>query len=139
MRSKSAVPTESAEQIALFKWAKLAQGTMPELALMYAIPNGGLRSKVTAARMKAEGVKAGVPDIHLPVARGGYLSLYIELKRVKGGRVSPGQMAFFDALRLGGHRVVVCFGWAEAQQAITNYLKGSRYFRALPSTQETQP
>ena len=55
--------SEHAHQVALFDWANLHLGRMPELAAMYAIPNGGARSKATAGKLKAEGVKAGVPDI----------------------------------------------------------------------------
>lgn len=51
-----------------------------ELALLHHIPNGGARSKATAGRLKAEGVKAGIPDICLPVPKNGYGALYIELK-----------------------------------------------------------
>ena len=63
--------SEHQEQAALFRWAWFAQVKHPALALLYAIPNGGHRHKAVAARMKAEGVKAGVPDLCLPVARGG--------------------------------------------------------------------
>ena len=59
---------EGAEQTALFDWVEIAKGTMPELALLFHIPNGGLRSKTEAARMKRQGVKAGVPDMLLPAA-----------------------------------------------------------------------
>ena len=67
--------SEHAEQVALFKWAEFAAARWPELTLMHAIPNGGHRNKITAARLKAEGVRAGVPDICLPVARGGWHGL----------------------------------------------------------------
>lgn len=53
------VPSESDEQICLFEWAEVMKGQIPELRLLFHIPNGGYRNKVTAARMKAEGVKAG--------------------------------------------------------------------------------
>lgn len=78
-------PSEDVEQAQLFAWAAYASGKYPELALMHHIPNGGKRGKAEAARFKLQGVKAGVPDIFLPCARGGCHGLYIELKRVKGG------------------------------------------------------
>ena len=59
--------SESVEQCCLFRWAGYSLGLHPELKLMYHIPNGGKRNITTARRLKAEGVKAGVPDIHLPV------------------------------------------------------------------------
>lgn len=116
--------TESQQQQLLFEWAALAAGRWPELALMYHIPNGGSRSKSEAGRFRAEGVKAGVPDICLPVARGGYHGLYIELKRVKGGRVSTAQQGWIAALRDQGYYACVCKGWDDAAGAIKAYLEG---------------
>lgn len=115
--------TESQEQQLLFEWAALSAGRWPELALMYHIPNGGSRSKAEAGRFKAEGVKAGVPDICLPVARGGYHGLYMELKRVKGGRVSPAQQGWIAALRDQGYYACVCKGWDDAAHIIKAYLE----------------
>jgi len=74
---------ESDHQIALFQWVSYQLKRYPELELLYHIPNGGYRYKTTARRLKAEGVKAGVPDICLPVPRGGYHGLYIEMKAGK--------------------------------------------------------
>lgn len=115
--------TESQQQQLLFEWAALSAGRWPELALMYHIPNGGSRSKSEAGRFRAEGVKAGVPDICLPVARGGYHGLYIELKRVKGGRVSPAQQGWIAALRDQGYCTCVCKGWDDAAHVIKKYLE----------------
>lgn len=115
--------TESQEQQLLFEWAALSAGQWPELALMYHIPNGGNRSKSEAGRFKAEGVKSGVPDICLPVARGGYHGLYIELKRVNGGRVSPAQQGWISALRDQGYCACVCKGWDDAAHVIKKYLE----------------
>lgn len=116
--------TESQEQQLLFEWAALSAGRWPELALMYHIPNGGSRSKSEAGRFRAEGVKSGVPDICLPVARGGYHGLYIELKRVKGGRVSTAQQGWIAALRDQGYYACVCKGWDDAAHVIKAYLEG---------------
>ena len=62
-------PTENQEQAALFEWAEAASGKYPELRLLHAIPNGGLRDGRTAAVLQRTGVKSGVPDIHLPIPR----------------------------------------------------------------------
>lgn len=43
--------SEHAEQVALFGWAVFASVRWPELALLHAIPNGGHRNKITAARL----------------------------------------------------------------------------------------
>lgn len=115
-------PTEHAEAAMLIRACRAAEATHPELRLLYAIPNGGHRARRTAAQMKAEGVKAGVPDYHLPVARGGHIGLWVELKRTNGGRLQPEQRAWLDALERQGHRVVVARGWEEAFGAIRNYL-----------------
>ena len=115
-------PTEHAEAAMLIRACKAAEATHPELRLLYAIPNGGHRAWRTAAQMKAEGVKAGVPDYHLPVARGGYIGLWVELKRTKGGRLQPEQRAWMDALAAQGHRVALCKGWEAAFNVIRDYL-----------------
>lgn len=116
-------PSESVEQICLFRWARYLEGKYTVLKLMHHIPNGGQRNKATAARLKAEGVKAGVPDICLPVARGGYHGLYIELKASKG-KVSKVQKEWIKCLNAEGYFAVVCHGWAESAEAIMAYLDG---------------
>ena len=68
---------ESGHQEALFSWAAYRTEIMPELQYMYHVPNGGKRDKATAAVLKRQGVKAGVPDIMLPAARAGYHGLYM--------------------------------------------------------------
>lgn len=120
----SPIPTESAEQQLLFQWARMQSGKYPELTLLYHIPNEGKRSHKTGARMKAEGMKTGVPDICLPVARGGHHGLYIELKRVKNSRVTVAQMAWIEALTRQGYVAAVCRGADEAIELITRYLSG---------------
>ena len=116
------VNLEEDEQEALFRWAWYRGASVPVLRKMYAIPNGGLRSKTEAARMQAQGVRRGVPDMFLPAARGGYHGLYIELKRVKKGRVSDDQIAWMAALTEEGYRCGVARGWQEAAQIICDYL-----------------
>jgi len=120
---KQLIPTESQEQASLFQWAETMLYRYPELALMYHIPNGGSRNKIEAARLKAQGVKPGVPDICLPVARKGYHGLYIELKRRGGGKVSDEQKEWIKALTEQEYTVVVCEGWDVARAAIEHYLR----------------
>jgi len=116
---------EHTEQCALFRWAEYQSHSyaMPELALMFAIPNGGLRSKATAAKLKAEGVKAGVPDLCLPVARGEYHGLWIELKAGRN-KPTPAQGAWHGHLSAQGYRVAVCYSWEAARDVIEEYLRG---------------
>ena len=82
--------SESVEQIHLFQWARMQSCTMPELNLLFHIPNGGKRNITTAKRLKAEGVKAGVPDLFLPVSRGGFFGLFIEMKVGKNKTTQTG-------------------------------------------------
>ena len=112
---------EHAEQVALFRWADIAQVRYPELALLYAIPNGGHRHIQVARKLKAEGVKRGVPDICLPAPRGDWCGLYIEMKTARG-TVSKVQRGWLKALQGQGHRVAVCRGWEPARLFIVEYL-----------------
>lgn len=112
---------ESDEQISLFQWEKLSQGKYPELKLLHSIPNGGKRNQLEAIRLKREGALAGVSDIFLPVARGGFHGLYIELK-VKGGKPSDNQKWWIAETTKQGYLANVCFGWVEAKGVIEGYL-----------------
>jgi hypothetical protein len=118
--------TEHDEQVALIRWVDLRAQQCPALQLLFAIPNGGQRDVRVAAKLQAEGVRPGVPDLCLPVARHGQHGLYIELKRrasrMGRGRVRPAQQWWHDRLRLEGYRVVVCEGWDAARDAIMEYL-----------------
>ena len=122
--------SEAQEQIALIQWANLQSGKYPELALLYHIPNGGSRHPAEAARLKQQGVKAGVPDLCLPVARGGYNGLYIELKT---GRNKPTslQKEWLSWLNQQGYRAVVCWGWQAAKDEIMAYLEEGQYVRNM--------
>jgi len=92
---------------------------VPELGLIYHIPNEGKRSPQEGARLKREGLKAGVPDLHLAVQShdGKFLSLYLEMKRENGkGVLSDEQTSMIAKLRYYGHRVEVAI---TAKQGIT--------------------
>lgn len=106
------------------QWAAYQIGRWPELKWLYHIPNGGKRGKIEAARFKAMGVKAGVPDLHLAVPRGGYHGLYIEMKRRENGRVSADQCEWIDGLRENGYCVAVAYGCHEAEAVLEAYLRG---------------
>lgn len=123
---KQLIPTEAQEQAWLFEWASMQTGSTPEIGLMFAIPNGGSRHPAEARNLKAQGVKAGVPDIFLPVARLGYHGLFIELKRTKGGVVSVDQKLMISALMDQSYAVEVCKGWEEAASVIKVYLGTDR-------------
>ena len=117
--------TEAQEQKFLFQWAGLARQKFPELELLFHVPNGGRREEREAASLKKQGVKAGVPDLVLPVARGEYFGLYIELK-VGKNKPKEHQLKWIDQLKEQGYFVMVCYGWLEAREVITNYLEKSQ-------------
>lgn len=121
-RNKPKPASEGEEQEALFTWARIAMSKYPELALMHHIPNGGSRTPWEARAFKRRGVVAGVPDVCLPVARGGYHGLYIELKRI-GGKTSGEQNEFMDLLNEQRYCVMVCEGWEVAKCVIEDYLR----------------
>lgn len=120
------VPSESQEQKWLFEWARLRERAVPELKLLFHIPNEGKRTKATGGKMVAEGLKSGVPDLFLPVARGCFHGLFIEMKRVKGGRVSLSQHDWITELVRQGYRCAICRGWEEAKDEIERYLKDDK-------------
>ena len=114
--------SEHQEQVALFDWRDWVVNQQPDLALLHAIPNGGLRSPATAVRMKREGVLAGIPDVCLPVPRRGYHGFYLEMKRVRGGTIAENQKKIMAALKDRGYRVEVGHGFEQARAAIESYL-----------------
>lgn len=123
--------TEHAHQRAFFQWLNFMQhtGQHPMARMAFAIPNGGKRDAITAGRLKAEGVKPGVPDVCYPVAvftpDRKYLSLWLELKKPAVGVVSAVQSDMAIDLRVCGHAVATCWGWRAARQAFLDYACGA--------------
>lgn len=118
-----AAPTEHEEQVALFQWAAAEEGAHPELAMLLSIPNGGHRHPVVAAKMKAEGQKAGAPDILFLCRRGRFGGMAIELKRAdKSNKPTPEQREWIERLRHYGYCAIVAYGAQEAIDAIKAYL-----------------
>jgi len=120
-RAKS-VDREGLEQAALLKEVTLRYPTAAKL--IYHVPNGGHRHKLVAIKLKEQGVKAGVPDLVLPMARGGYFGLYIEFKAMPpfDAPVSASQDAYIQALTEQGYLAIVCRGHIDALEAIRAYL-----------------
>lgn len=116
------VRSEHDEQAALVRGVDLLRGLYPELDLLFAIPNGGNRSPATGARLKAEGVKAGVPDLFLPVGRGGFFGLFVEMKTAEG-IVRPDQRAWIARLLEEGYSVKVCRSAGDAVDTIVGYME----------------
>lgn len=109
--------SESDEQIAVVAHCR-AKGYP-----VYHVPNGGMRSKREAALFKRMGVSAGVPDLCVPVARGGCHGLYIELK-ARNGRLSEAQRKWLDALRGEGYCAFCCVGRESAIELVDAYMEG---------------
>ncbi|MGA3682617.1 VRR-NUC domain-containing protein [Pseudomonas graminis] len=117
------VDREGLEQAALIKELELR---LPAVAaLIYHVPNGGHRHKLVAIKLKGQGVKAGVPDLVLPMARGGYFGLYLEFKATapNDAAVSASQHAWIRRLNDQGYLAIVCRGHFDAMEQIRAYLK----------------
>jgi len=111
---KERIPTEHEEQREVIRWFRRKYAPIR----IFAIPNGGMRSKATAARLKAEGVSRGVPDLFVP-----YYRLWIEMKRVRDGRLSPDQRDWHRYLADEcGHTVLTCHGAEDAKAQIDEYI-----------------
>lgn len=127
---------EHGHQVALFMWAAQHVGKDPNLALLFSIPNGGERNKAVASRLKAEGVKPGVPDVMLPVAKelpavsGPPMhqhGLFIEMKlpgrhKRKNGDRSDSQIVWHELLDNQGYYVATCYGYEEARLCVCWWL-----------------
>jgi hypothetical protein len=126
-RTKTNPPRrEDQEQIALFQWVRLMTGRIPELDLLYHTHQGAYRGKdrgssVKRMKLAAMGVKPGVPDLFLPVSRGGYHGLWIEMK-VGRNRPTVHQKGWIGALCEQGYRVRVCWSMESARDTILEYL-----------------
>lgn len=119
---KKPVDREGQEQAALMREIELCYPKVFEL--IYHVPNGGHRVKAVAAKLKAQGVKAGVPDLVLPMARGGYFGLYIEFKAtIDPAPVSASQSACLRRLSEQGYLAVVCRGHFDAMEQVRAYLR----------------
>jgi hypothetical protein len=129
-RPKLPCPTEHQEQCALIRWAALNAKRYPDLAWLYAVPNGARTSMSVAKRLKAEGLRKGYPDVGLDVARGGFHGLRIEMKRRKEGRLSPEQKAWIARLTDQNYRVATAKGWEEAARILEDYLNREETYAA---------
>ena len=121
---------EHTEQVALFNLAAkrgYSDGVVADY--IFAVPTagtiGGRRGRIAGARRKAEGVKAGIPDVECFVASRGFTGLHIEMKRHDGvpSDVTPDQKKMMARLEKEGRKCVVAFGVVDAWQNLCDYLK----------------
>jgi len=116
-------------QTALIKWTQQpdVRSRWPDLKLLYHVPNERRCTPQQGAMLKAMGVKSGVPDLCLPVARGAYHGLYIELKSTsKSARASEAQIWWIEELLAHGYAAIVCKGFDAAVEALTAYMDWRR-------------
>lgn len=125
-KAKLAV-SEDTIQVQVFTWASRQLKVYPELAWLFHVPNGGHRSAAVAGKLKAQGVKPGVPDLCLPVPRFGKHGLWIEMK-TQDGQVRKPQKAWIAFLREAGYRVEVCRSFDEARAVLLGYLNPAPSF-----------
>ena len=112
------VPTEREEQSAVIAWAD----SHPVAHVLYANVNGQYRQ----GQRPEPGLRPGIPDLFLPIARGGYHGLYIELKRTVAWKVDDDQRLWIDKLRANGYQAVICRGADMAIAQIETYLGGDK-------------
>lgn len=110
--------SEHDTQCAFFQYANLQR--FPGIELLHATPNGGMRHPAVAAKLKKEGVKAGVPDVSWPVARGGFIGLAIEFKH-GDGNPSKEQRERINLMQREGWCVAVCWSWDAAARFLKGY------------------
>lgn len=119
---------EDDHQKALMQWAKVTRLRGIIVAdFLIAIPNGGKRKLKEAARMKAQGVKAGVSDLFLALPANGACGLWIELKAPatktsKAGKPSQSQIDWLERMSQVGYAARLCYGWEAAKVTIQEYL-----------------
>lgn len=106
--------SESMEQILFVNWMRKNH----KEHRIFHIPNGGARGAATAARLKNEGVTKGIPDLFCPSLR-----LWIEMKKLDGGKVSPEQRDWIAYLQECGYEACVCNGNFNAQSVVERVLK----------------
>lgn len=121
MNRKYAMRSEGTEQEDIISWCYYHESQYPALKWIYHCPNGGKRNAQEAAKFKRQGVKAGVPDLHLPVACGRYIGLYIELK-CGDGKLQGSQREWLEAMQGAGHYACVCYGYEKAVKIIEEYV-----------------
>lgn len=121
MNMRYALRSEDTEQINVISWCSWNRREHPELELLHHCPNGGSRNKAEAVKLKQMGVLAGVPDLHLPVPKGAYTGLYIEMKYDKG-KIEKSQRDFLNLAAGYGNYCVVCYGAEAAIEIIREYV-----------------
>jgi hypothetical protein len=107
-------PSEHSEQVGFINWFRVKYPNV----LIFAIPNGEKRAITVAKRLKAEGVVRGIPDLFIP-----QWTLWVEMKRISGGRLSPEQRGMIVYLEGIGQKVIVAKGAGDASKQILEHCR----------------
>lgn len=114
--------SEHDQQVKVFNVLRLNEAALPEIAFIYAIPNGGARHPAVAGKLKAEGVKKGVCDICIPIPNAAYHGAYLEMKYGKNKPTNE-QKEFMAFVERRGYKVGLAYSAEEALDFIANYLQ----------------
>lgn len=114
---------EGLAQRRVIAWANNNLTVWPELRWLFHVPNGGARSPRTAGMLKAAGVKPGVPDLLLPVARVRFVGFALELKSEEGSPPTAEQTDWLAHLAGEGWKTAVAFGADDAITRMVTYLR----------------
>lgn len=113
---KTMILTEAQEQEIVIRYC-----TLKNIPIFH-IPNGSYKSITARIRAKREGLKAGVPDLMIPIANNNYNGLFIELKRIKNSKVSIEQKYWIELLNNNNYKAIVCYGAGKAIEVIEDYI-----------------
>ena len=108
-------------QSSFFRSLALFRTRHPAIPLIHAIPNGGKRNIKTAKMLKAEGVKAGIPDVFVPCPNDEWAGLYLEFK-APGNSQTKEQLSVGESLTKQGYLVYVCYSADEALRVLGAYI-----------------
>ena len=112
--------SEAEEQIAVVDWCQAMRIPIAH------IPNEGKRSPQYGAMMKRMGLQKGFPDLFIPMPKGGFHGLFLELK-AQGGKTTKEQEEWLSLLNENGYAVCVAVGALQAVEKIKRYVRLQTY------------
>jgi hypothetical protein len=114
--------SEHDEQKTFFDVLRLNESRHPVLRWIYAVPNGGQRNPGVAGKLRAEGVKAGIFDVHIPIPQPGWSGAWIEFKFGKN-KLTPTQEKFLEHLMAFRYQYAVVRSCDEGIDFVERYLQ----------------
>jgi len=125
------VLTEFYEQKLVVEWINCKYELSGKLIM---INNGGKRSLIQNMNLKKQGLEAGASDLFLAYPCNGYHGLWIEMKQnrkyfpsEKLTQTWQRQKIFQQRMRNEGYCAVICYGFENAIEAITDYIYAILY------------